>query len=272
MFQRLVRGANKVARFAVNNSSTILIGVATTGFVATVVTAIKATPYSLDAVDNKNTSLDDAFDSMDCGCVTEEEYKEIRRDIYKEFTKDMVKIWWPTVTLGTLSIASVIFAHKIDLKKQAALSAALTMTEGKFKEYQSKVIETIGEKKEEKIRNDIAKDAVRKTQMNEILSTGHGDTLVLDKATGRYFYCNAEFIRRTVNKLNQRLITEMWISLNDLYYELGLETISIGDDIGWNISDDGLIEISFDSVLNEDERPVLVLDYLVRPRSNYRRW
>lgn len=272
MFQRLVRGANKVARFAVNNSSTILIGVATTGFVATVVTAIKATPYSLDAVDNKNNSLDDAFDSMDCGCVTEEEYKEIRRDIYKEFTKDMIKIWWPTVTLGTLSIASVIFAHKIDLKKQAALSAALTMTEGKFKEYQDKVIETIGEKKEEKIRNDIAKDSVRKTPMKEILSTGHGDTLVLDKATGRYFYCNAEFIRRTVNKLNERLITEMWISLNDLYYELGLETVSIGDDIGWNISDDGLIEISFDSVLTEDERPVLVLDYLVRPRSNYRRW
>ena len=53
MFQRLVRGANKVARFAVNNSSTILIGVATTGFVAV---TLAATTYAWYKLGNATSS------------------------------------------------------------------------------------------------------------------------------------------------------------------------------------------------------------------------
>ena len=48
------------------------------------------------------------------------------------------------------------------------------------------------------------------------------------------------------------------------------EKIKIGEDIGWNVNNDGLISVDFTSALTEDEKPVLVLDYLVEPRFDYR--
>ena len=61
---------------------------------------------------------------------------------------------------------------------------------------------------------------------------------------------------------------EMYISLNEFYYEIGLNPISIGDDLGWNI-DHGYIELSFSSQLTDDGNPCLVIDYQVTPRYEY---
>jgi hypothetical protein len=63
---------------------------------------------------------------------------------------------------------------------------------------------------------------------------------------------------------------EMYISLNEFYYEIGLNPISIGDDIGWNI-DRGYIELNFSSQLTDDGNPCLVIDYQVAPRYEYNR-
>ena len=61
----------------------------------------------------------------------------------------------------------------------------------------------------------------------------------------------------------------MYVSLNDFYYEIGLPSIKLGDDIGWNI-DNGYIDLHFSSQLAEDGRPCLVIDYLYGPRYDYR--
>jgi len=65
-----------------------------------------------------------------------------------------------------------------------------------------------------------------------------------------------EDIRRVINDFNQRLISEMYLPLNDLYEDLGLEHTELGDEFGWNL-DFGLVEVSFSSKIASDGRPVL---------------
>jgi hypothetical protein len=98
-----------------------------------------------------------------------------------------------------------------------------------------------------------------------VIVTGKGDTLCYDTISGRYFKSDIEKIRKIVNDLNLRLRDENSISLNEFYYEFGLDSIKIGDDIGWNISINGYIEPHFSSQLASDGTPCLVLDYMCGP-------
>ena len=47
----------------------------------------------------------------------------------------------------------------------------------------------------------------------------------------------------------------MYISLNDFYYEIGLDNIKLGDELGWNI-DDGYIDLSLIHILQRIKRTV----------------
>ena len=46
---------------------------------------------------------------------------------------------------------------------------------------------------------------------------------------------NADTIKKIVNELNRRMLSESYISLNDFYYELGLSFTKMGDQLGWNV-------------------------------------
>ncbi|MBP5595636.1 MAG: hypothetical protein J6Y02_09665 [Pseudobutyrivibrio sp.] len=254
--------------FVNNNSSTILTVIAVSGVFATAAAAIKMTPKATEILENRKRSMEDLNEDKDE--MSDEEYKEARKQIYISFAKDMAKVSWPVVLSAGITVTSIIGAHKIDTRKRAALAATLSITESKFKDYREKTKEVLGEKKEQKLRDDICKDKVKSTPTDNVIDTGKGDVLCLDAVSGRYFKCNADFIRNRVNFLNNKLLSEMWISLNELYSELNLPSIRVGEDIGWNINKDGLIEVDFSSQLTEDDRPVLVLDYTVEPRWDYK--
>ena len=61
---------------------------------------------------------------------------------------------------------------------------------------------------------------------------------------------------------------EDYISLNEFYYELGLDSVSIGDELGWNISS-GTIELDFSAQLDTDGVPCIVIDYMVAPKRGF---
>lgn len=139
-----------------------------------------------------------------------------------------------------------------------------------MREYQAKVIEAIGEKKEQGIRDSIDKDKVDKnpTKNSEIIITQKGNTLCFDPLSGRYFQSDIDIIRRAEIEMNRRLIHEMYVSLNDFYYEIGLKGTKIGSELGWNI-DRGYVELNFSSQLTDDGRPCLVINYNLSPRSDF---
>ena len=154
------------------------------------------------------------------------------------------------------------------------LATAYSLSETALKEYQEKVVATIGEKKEKGIREAIAKDRVDRNPMStkEIIVTGSGETYFYDSTSDRYFMADIEQIRRIVNDLNERMLNGMdsHVSLNDFYAEVGLRFTLVGDEVGWNVSKWGQIKLDFHAQIADNGKPCLVLDFSQNPpRRDY---
>lgn len=238
---------------AAKHSPEILMGIGIAGMVATSVMAVRATPKALRLIEDKKAE------------TNEEKLTPI------ETVKTTWTCYLPAVITGGVSVACLIGANSVNTRRNAALATAYTLSESALKEYQEKVVETIGEKKEQSVRDAIAKDKLEQNPVTnrEVIITDKGDTLCFDAISGRYFKSDIEKLKKAVNELNRRMRDEMYISLNEFYYEIGLNSIGIGDELGWNI-DNGYIEPSFSSQLAEDGTPCLVIGYHVEPRYDYR--
>ena len=252
---------NAVKKSTIKHSPEILTGIGIAGMVTTTVMAVRATPKALELLKK------------------EEEYRIINRenDIIEKISNiDTVKICWkcyiPAGITGILSVACLISASSVSVRRNAALATAYSIAETSLKEYQNKVVETIGEKKEQTIRDAVVKEKIdaHPTKESEIIFVGDGETLCYDVLSGRYFKSKIDKIKKAENDLNRRMRDEMYISLNEFYYEIGLPSIKIGDDIGWNIDREGYIDLCFSSQLNDNDEPVFVIDYGCGPRYDYR--
>ena len=190
-------------------------------------------------------------------------------------TKEAVKAAWkcyiPAAVTATASTACLIGASAVNNKRNAVLATAYSLSENALKTYREKVVETVGEKKEQEIRDAVAKEQLQKNPIvnKEVIITAKGETLCFDTISGRYFKCDIEQIRRTEAELNRELNSCMYVSLNEFYYKIGLRPTKLGDDLGWNV-DNGPITFSFSSQLSEDDTPCLVIDYDIAPRYDYR--
>lgn len=239
------------------NSPIILTGLAIAGLVSTSVLAVKATPKAMEMLANERFDRNQRY-IIEGGDPNLSAYDAIRI---------CYKCYIPAIAVGAVSICCIVGANSISSRRTAALAGVYAITETAFQEYQTKVAETIGERRELKVRDEIAADRIKAnpTGTNEIIITGKGDLLCYDSLTGRYFKSSVEHIRRTVNDLNHQLLTDMFITLDELHTELGLSGTVLGGELGWHI-DRGLIDITFSSQLNESSEPCLVLDYRVVPR------
>lgn len=242
----------------IKHSPAILIFLGITGMASTVVMACKATPKAQEVL--KELHEEQAENE-------EENSKPIQlaKDV-----KAVAPVYAPAVIMGGISIACIIGSYKITSRRLAAIATAYSISEHTLHEYQNKVIETIGEKKEEQIRDEIAKDRVKENppSSNEIILTDDGNMLCYDSVFGRYFQSNINAIRKAENTLNRRLISEMYLSANEVFDELGLPPVKLGEDIGWNV--DHEIRFSFTSMITEDDRTCLVVDYDISPRYDFR--
>lgn len=247
------------------NSPTILTGLSVTGLLTTVGMAVQATPKAMAIIDDE---FWERYEVEGCDYDYATRLKSLS---FKEKISLTWKCYVPTAIMGVLTIGCIIGANSINLRRNAALASVYSITETALKEYQAKVVETLGEAKAKKIKDDIAKDRVQNNPVNnkEVIITGKGEMLCYDPISGRYFKNDIEKIRKAQNDLNRDLLADMCISLNDIYYGIGLPETKIGDDLGWYIND-GLIEFDFSSQLTENGEPCLVLGYKVDPRYNYR--
>lgn len=235
----------------IKKSPEILIGLGVTGMISTTVMAVKATPKALQIVKKKE----------------EEENRELSK---KEVVQTVWKCYIPTAVTGIISISCIVGASRVNAKRNAALATAYSLSETAFSDYKEQVIETIGEKKESEVQDKVAKKKLEnKSVVNkEVFITDKGNSLCYDSVSGRYFYSDVEAIKKAENELNKRMMSEMYLSLNEFYYALGLRSTVLGNELGWNISD-GLLDIHYSSQIADDGRPCLVLEYRIAPRYDY---
>ena len=233
------------------HSPEILVGIGVAGLLTSTVLAVQATPKALRLIEDA-------------------EYDKGEDLTVKEKVKAAWKPYIPAAVTAVGATACIIGASSVNAKRNAALATAYTLSETALKEYKAKVVETIGEKKEQAVRDSIAKDKIEKDPVknHEVIITEKGNTLCYDVISGRYFRSDIEKIKKAENELNRRMLDEMYISVNDLYYEIGLRSTALGDQLGWNIAD-GLMDLSFSSQLTEDGEPCLVVDYHIAPRYDF---
>lgn len=245
----------------------IVAGIAGMGVAA--YSAYKAGPKALNAIETEKNRINDERYA---------EAKEKNYDNFEEVTglsvKDTIRVTWkivmPTLAIFGGSAALILGGNHIWAKRNAVLAAGYAILDKAYQEYTTKAVEVLGPKKEKEIRQAVADEHIAKNSAynNYIVSTDHGDTLCYDCVTGRYFKSSKDHIDRIVNILNKRMLTEMYISLNEFYMEIEIPPVDIGDSIGWNI-DNGLIEPVYSTSLTDDGTPCLVLSYLVKPRYDY---
>lgn len=250
-FSKLIKNTQFVLS---KHSPEILTGLGIAGMITTTVLAVKATPKALRCID------DAAYEKEELSLTGVEKVKACW------------KCYIPAAITGTVSIACLIGASSVNARRNAALATAYKLSETALTEYREKVIETIGEKKERNIKDAIAKDSIKNNPVSQqnVIITGKGDTLCYDKLFGRYFKSDIETLKKIENELNRRMFSECYVSLNDFYYEVGLDGVDAGEDLGWNI-DNGYIDLDFSSQLSTDGQPCLVVSFKIPPKYDYYR-
>lgn len=250
-----------VGRGIEKESPTILIGLGITGLFTTAIMAVKATPKALYLIDQEKEKRRRLVDLN-----PNEEQSELSK-------LDIIKITWkcyiPCGLVGLTTITCFVGAHSINLRRNAVLAGLYTVAQQGLQEYQEKVIETIGQNKERKIREEIVEDQLKENPVskNQIFVTGKGKVLFYDSWSGRYFESEMETVRKIQNDLNHKLLSgqEAYLPLNSFYYDLGIPGIDAGEDIGWGL-DEGMLDINFTTKIADNGNPCIVMKYKIQPK------
>ena len=234
----------------------ILTGIGITGMIGATFMAVKATPKALYLIETKK------------------EESEVEELTSVETIKTCWKCYIPAALTTVVSAACLIGASTVSAKRNAALATAYSISEAALREYQEKVVEVIGEKKEKAVRDAVAKDQIERdpvTKSEVVIIDSNSNTLCYEPLSGRYFKSTIDKIKKAEIKLDRQMIQEMYVSLNDFYWEIGLDGTDLGDKMGWNLSK-GYMDLSFSSQLADDGTPCAVIVYGIPPVYDYQNY
>ena len=234
----------------------ILTGIGIAGMIGATFMAVKATPKALYLIKSKKE---------------ESEAEELTP---VETIKTCWKCYIPATLATVLSAVCLIGASTVSAKRNAALATAYSISEAALREYQEKVVEVVGEKKEKAVRDAVAKDQIERdpvTKSDVVIIDSNSNTLCYEPLSGRYFKSTIDKIKKAEIKLDRQMIQEMYVSLNDFYWEIGLDGTDLGDKMGWNLSK-GYMDLSFSSQLADDGTPCAVIVYGIPPVYDYQNY
>jgi hypothetical protein len=261
-----------ITAFTKTHSPEILVGLGIAGMTTSTVLAVRATPKAVSKI---NAAIDETNEKlMDIAVAN-------HQDVYSPITKlkplETVKLCWkgyvPAAVTGVASIVCIIGGTRINLRRNAALVTAVKISETTIRDlqtYKNKVVETIGEEKnneiETKANEEIAQQAF--VGVDTSIIPGKGSILCLEKMGGQWFKSDKEEIREVFNNLNYTMNDDMYVSLGDFYAEMGISNTVAGEALGWN-RDQGLIEPKFTAGLLQNGTPILVVSTRLEPRTDY---
>ena len=148
-------------------------------------------------------------------------------------------------------------------------TAACKASELAFDEYKAKVIEELGEEKENQIRQSIAKDHVDEYVNRQTpLVAPFEKYLCREEYSGYEFYSNLFEIKDAFIGMNYNMVSgNNEMSFMEYMGFLGLD--SKDEDIGWNVSMTGLLDLNYRTELDAYGRPLIVFGPSQRPYENY---
>ncbi len=208
---------DKTTQFCKRNSTTILSCVSSAGVILTGISSAHSAKKAYKKELSKH---------LDNWEVSEQELSKTEK----------VKIIFPYCITPTLicaaTIACIFTTNAISKKQQAAYISAYTLLQNTFSEYRKKVEELYGEDADE-----IARAAIREDKYKSIELTYTGEKLVFfEEHRNEFFERSMEEVLNAEYYINRNLALRGYVSLNEFYAFLGLDPISSGDVLGWDLN------------------------------------
>lgn len=253
-FSSFLKGSSKIVA---DNSPAILSALAVTGTLTTAYLSGRAAFKASQILEDEQGNRDRDFD----------------QDPIPLTTREKVQLTWtlyiPAASTVVTTIVCIVAANRIGTRRAAALAAAYKFSEKAIAEYKGKVVEKIGEKKEQLVRDELAQERVDKNppKASEVVITNRGEVLFHEAFTGRYFMSDMQTVRKAQNDTNIQIIQDNYAPLSLFYDLLGLPTTSHSDIVGWNT--DRILDLKFSTCLAPDDTPCISVDFAVTPTREY---
>jgi hypothetical protein len=261
---------NKITRmfhktkFQINKySPEILLGVGIVGVIGSTIMACKATTKIHTVLDDAKDQIDTIHKGVEDGKVigivdgaevpVDYSQKDGDKDLTITYAKtgmSLAKLYGPAVLVGVSSVVCILASYNIIHKRNVALAAAYATIDNSFKQYRSRVVERFGQELDRELRYNI-----KSHEVEEIVKDEDGKESVVknkivtanidpDNEYARFFdeYCrgwrkdaeyNRMFIQQIQNWANNKLQTEGFLYLNDVYEMLGFDKTKAGQVVGW---------------------------------------
>lgn len=244
-------------------SPEIMLALGIVGGIAAAVMACKATTKlddiledTADKVEQIHSHVEQPSDEIsavlrkDESSYTKEDADHDLTIVYVKTAFDIAKLYAPAVVLGTASIVSVIAGHRILSTRNAALAAAYAAVDKNFKAYRHRVVERFGKALDRELRFDIKPKEVEgmavhddgtESIMKDVINTA---TINECSDYAKFFdvgndnwkkdpELNLLFLRRQQDWANDKLKSQGYLFLNDVYEMLGIDKTRIGQVTGW---------------------------------------
>lgn len=241
----------------------ILVGLGIACFGGATIAACKATTKLAPTMEeiNHDISVAKAIEANDAD-AEKQKNKELTKAYISGGVK-LAKLYGAAIALTASGAACVLSGNHIMTKRYAGAIAALTSTENMYNTYRQRVIEECGEEKDVQFQNGIKevvdsvpvlnKDGSPKVDKNGEVKTVEKRSFqqtksaniysrMFEEATTRAWDPSPEYNRSSLklkeNFFNQQLHSWGYITLNEVYRQLGFPTTSYGQDVGWVIDDE----------------------------------
>lgn len=216
--------SRKVHKFGFNvkkHSPEILAVTGTIGVVASAVMACKATTKLNDILEDSKEDIDliheksEDIDFCEKHDYTEEDTKKDLLIVYAQTGIKMVKLYGPSIALGTLSLGCLLQSSNILRKRNVALAAAYATVDKGFKQYRGRVVERFGDAVDRELRYNI-----KAKEVEEIVVDENGNETVVKKTINvvnqeDISEFGREFSQYTVNRKGKTILNPYWQPDND---------------------------------------------------------
>lgn len=250
-------------------SPEILLGVGITGVVGSTILACTATLKAEEILDEhaeRLAHIEECVELCHEAGEDEEEYsiqeeKRDRRNLTVKTVGKFVRLYGPSATLMAASIGCILGAHHILAKRNVALMAAYKVVEEAFSKYRKRVSDELGENADAHFMygQEVVEGETR--TFTDPDGVEHELTPVMNHLSGfsRFFEAerpdqlggwlgstqwsrvheyNLDFLKAKEDHFNNMLLIKGFVTVNDVYSELGYPPTEAGMICGWRYKSD----------------------------------
>lgn len=291
---KIIRKTGKTGLIIQKNSPEILMGIGIVGVVVTVVTACKATLKADEVLDHhaeKMQKIQDAetYQDEECSYPPEVAAKE-KVVVYAQTGFEFVRLYAPTMAIGSLSMGCILVANRIMKKRYLAVVAAYNAISTSYEQYRRRVREKYGDDVDYEMRFGVKREKLNVVDENGKVTKKQEEVEIIEGMPSDYARVwekylrdgvlnpnweenpeyNMMFLKGVQEEANIKLHSRGYIFLNEVYDMLGFEHTQIGQVVGWfdDGTGDGYVDFGLYNLNNRKtrrfingEENVILLDF-----------